>query len=129
MTIRPDVIETADVTATLPGSLHAMEHAAIGVLPLFTICDRWDVGGVSITHHHQTGLPTVFIHDGTPGGSGVAQLGYERSFELFEATARIIESCLCDRGCPGCVVSPKCGNGNEPLDKRGALSLLRTLVD
>jgi len=129
VTIRPDVIETADVTATLPGSLHAMEHAAIGVLPLFTICDRWDVGGVSITHHHQTGLPTVFIHDGTPGGSGVAQLGYERSFELFEATARIIESCLCDGGCPGCVVSPKCGNGNEPLDKRGALSLLRTLLD
>ena len=70
----------------------------------------------------------MFIHDGNPGGSGVAQLGFDRSFELFEATSRIIASCLCDDGCPGCVVSPKCGNGNEPLDKRGALSLLHTLV-
>jgi len=128
VTIDPGVAETAGVAASLPGSLHAMEHAAIGVLPLFTICDRWDVGGVSIAHHPQTGLPTVFIHDGAPGGSGVAQLGYERSFELFEATARIIESCECDGGCPGCVVSPKCGNGNEPLDKAGALALLGTLV-
>lgn len=111
----------------VPGALHAIEHAAIGVLPLFAICDRWDVGGISSPKHHQTQLPTVFIHDAMPGGAGIATLGYDRAAELFASAREVIDSCDCKNGCPGCVHSPKCGNGNEPLDKQGATKLLETL--
>jgi len=112
----------------LAGTLHAVEHAAIGLLPLFAICDRWDVGGVSTPLLADTGLPTIVIHDGHPGGAGIAQLGYESAERLLHATLEVIESCGCTRGCPSCVQSPKCGNGNDPLDKHGAERLLRAIL-
>jgi DEAD/DEAH box helicase domain-containing protein len=111
-----------------PGSLHAAEHAAIGMLPLFAICDRWDVGGVSTTQHRDTGAATIVIYDGHAGGVGVAELGYEAAGRHLAATLEVIESCGCTLGCPSCVHSPKCGSGNEPLDKSGAVRLLRAVL-
>ncbi|HEX6418623.1 MAG TPA: DEAD/DEAH box helicase [Acidimicrobiales bacterium] len=108
-----------------PGALHAAEHAGIGVLPLFTICDRWDVGGVSTLYQPDIGGPAIVIYDGYQGGAGVAELGYEAAERHVGATAEVIEACRCAAGCPSCVQSPKCGNGNDPLDKAGALALLR----
>ena len=129
-TVPPAVCATAGIVpASLPGTLHAAEHAAIGMLPLFAICDRSDVGGVSTALHSDTGLPTVFIHDAHPGGAGLSELAFDRAEELITATSELIASCSCTLGCPSCVQSPKCGNGNEPLDKDGAHRLLRTIVD
>jgi DEAD/DEAH box helicase domain-containing protein len=113
-----------------PGVLHAVEHAAIGILPLFTICDRWDVGGVStlsLPGSTVTGAPgpAVVIYDGYPGGAGIAELGFEAADRHLAATLEVLEACPCDDGCPSCVQSPKCGNWNEPLDKAGAAKLLR----
>jgi DEAD/DEAH box helicase domain-containing protein len=112
----------------VPGALHAAEHAGIGILPLFTICDRWDVGGVSTPFQADTGRPTIVIYDGFPGGVGIAELGFAAGRRHLEATRAVIERCPCTRGCPSCVQSPKCGNGNEPLDKAGAVALLRTIL-
>jgi len=109
----------------LPGTLHAAEHAAIAVLPLFAICDRWDIGGLSIAVHPQTGEPTFFIYDGYPGGAGIAPIAFEHVHRHLLATLATIEKCACVAGCPSCVQSPKCGNFNEPLDKQGAAALLR----
>ncbi|HEY7069147.1 MAG TPA: DEAD/DEAH box helicase [Acidimicrobiales bacterium] len=111
-----------------PGALHAAEHAGIGVLPLFTICDRWDVGGVSTLHQADLGGPAIVIYDGYQGGAGVAELGYEAAERHVATTASVIEACPCAAGCPSCVQSPKCGNGNEPLHKAGALALLRAAL-
>ena len=113
----------------LPGSLHAIEHCAIGMLPLFAICDRWDVGGVSTASHHQNGAPTIAIYDGYPGGAGVAELGFAAGSRHLAATFEALLGCTCDHGCPSCVQSPKCGNGNEPLSKRGAIALLRSVQE
>jgi DEAD/DEAH box helicase domain-containing protein len=108
----------------LQGSLHAAEHAQIAVLPLIAMCDRWDIGGLSTAFHHQTGRPTIFIYDGHPGGVGITRLGF-RLFDVLVADAlRLISECPCERGCPSCVQSPKCGNLNEPLNKNGARELL-----
>ena len=112
----------------LAGGLHAMEHAAIGVLPLFALCDRNDIGGVSIALHPDTGEPQVFIYDGHPGGVGIAEHGYAIVGELLEATLAAVAECPCADGCPSCVQSPKCGNNNYPLDKRVAASFLRDLT-
>ena len=114
--------------AALPGALHAAEHCGIGVLPLFAICDRWDVGGVSIAAHPQTGKPTVVIYDGYPGGSGVADLGFAAAAAHLGATRDVLATCPCTSGCPSCVQSPKCGNGNEPLDKARALAFLQAAL-
>ncbi len=124
-TMSPEVLEAAGVTAEdLPGALHAAEHAAIGMLPIVATSDRWDVGGVSTALHPDTGLPTIMVFDGYPGGAGFAQ----RAHDAFEAWARAtrdaVLDCPCAAGCPGCVQSPKCGNGNEPLSKTGAVTVL-----
>jgi DEAD/DEAH box helicase domain-containing protein len=112
----------------LLGSLHAAEHALIALLPLWAMCDRWDIGGLSTNLHFQTGAPTIFVYDGHAGGVGIN----ERGFEVFEGwtadTARLLDGCPCDHGCPSCVQSPKCGNLNEPLDKAGALQLLERML-
>ncbi|MBN2075910.1 MAG: DUF1998 domain-containing protein, partial [Dehalococcoidales bacterium] len=110
------------------GGLHATEHAAIGILPLFAICDRNDIGGVSTPLHPDTGKPQVFIYDGHPGGVGIAEKGYELIEELWNATLDTIRSCPCQDGCPSCIQSPKCGNNNKPLDKKAAQWLLQSLV-
>ena len=112
----------------LAGGLHAMEHAAIGLLPLFALCDRNDIGGLSTPLHPDTGQPQVFIHDGHPGGVGIAERGYEVIEDLCEATMSAILECPCESGCPGCVHSPKCGNNNHPLDKGVAVRLLRDIL-
>lgn len=114
----------------LAGSIHAIEHAAIGILPLFAMCDRQDIGGVSHPEHPDLGnLPAIFIYDAHPGGVGISETAYERLNELLEATLKAIEDCSCESGCPSCVQSPKCGNNNEPLDKDGAAFLLRELLE
>ncbi|MEO6987182.1 MAG: Zn-binding domain-containing protein, partial [Aquihabitans sp.] len=124
----PDRVITDAAVAPkgLPGALHAAEHCAIGVLPLFTICDRWDVGGVSTPWLDELNSPAIVIYDGYPGGAGIAELGYRRAAEQLAATLEILERCTCTNGCPSCVQSPKCGSWNEPLDKTGAARLLRT---
>ena len=108
----------------LLGSLHAAEHTQIAVLPLLAMCDRWDIGGLSTNFHGQTGKPTVFIYDGHPGGIGITRQGYERFESLVADALRLISECPCEKGCPSCVQSPKCGNLNEPLAKAGARELL-----
>jgi DEAD/DEAH box helicase domain-containing protein len=110
------------------GGLHAAEHAAIGILPLFAMCDRNDIGGVSTPAHADTGKPQIFIYDGYPGGVGIAEKGYELVEELWQATLKAITECPCEEGCPSCVQSPKCGNNNQPLDKKGAQLILEGLV-
>lgn len=114
--------------ADLPGALHAAEHALISMLPLLATCDRWDIGGVSTALHEDTGMPTIFVYDGAPGGAGFAGRGYEDAAAWVRATADMVRECGCATGCPACVVSPKCGNGNEPLDKHGAITLLQLLA-
>lgn len=127
--VSPALLAAAGVgPAAVPGTLHAAEHAAIGILPLFTICDRWDVGGVSIPWLDDTGGPTVFIHDAYPGGAGVAELGYGAADRHLAATLEVLATCPCTAGCPSCVQSPKCGNLNDPLDKPGATRLVRTIL-
>ncbi|MCU1356466.1 MAG: helicase/secretion neighborhood putative DEAH-box helicase [Acidimicrobiales bacterium] len=128
-TVPPDVWRDAGlVERDLPGSLHAVEHAAIGILPLFTICDRWDVGGVSTPWLDDTDAPTIVIYDGYPGGAGIAELGFEAAHRQLAATLEVLERCRCEQGCPSCVQSPKCGSWNEPLDKHGARALLRVAL-
>ncbi|MCL6551773.1 MAG: DEAD/DEAH box helicase [Firmicutes bacterium] len=117
-----------DAGGDFAGAIHAVEHAAIGVLPLFAMCDRWDLGGVSYPHHPQVGSAAIFIYDGHPGGVGITERGYRLFDALMIATREVIEACPCTGGCPACIQSPKCGNLNEPLDKRAALLLLDGLL-
>ncbi|MFC2041980.1 DEAD/DEAH box helicase, partial [Chloroflexota bacterium] len=110
------------------GGLHALEHAAIGILPLFALCDRNDIGGVSTSLHPDTGKAQVFIYDAYPGGVGIAERGFDMIRELWQATFRAIWECPCQEGCPSCIQSPKCGNNNKPLDKEAAKILLKGLL-
>jgi DEAD/DEAH box helicase domain-containing protein len=128
--IPADLLEKARVSrADVPGTLHAAEHAAIGMLPLVTTCDRWDVGGVSTALHADTGMATIFVYDGYPGGAGIVEAGFRARVRLLEATFEAVRQCPCSKGCPSCVQSPKCGNGNEPLDKQGAVALVAAMLN
>ncbi len=113
----------------LLGTLHAAEHAMIAILPLWAMCDRWDIGGLSTNIHYQTGRPTVFVYDGHSGGVGITERGFETFEGWVDDTEKMLDGCPCESGCPSCVQSPKCGNLNEPLDKAGALDLLRRMLD
>ncbi|ORA83954.1 DEAD/DEAH box helicase [Mycobacterium malmoense] len=127
-TVTPDALSHNAIDAQrVPGSLHAAEHAAIGLLPLVASCDRGDIGGMS-TAVGPDGLPSVFVYDGYPGGAGFAERGFRRARTWLGATAAAIEACECPSGCPSCVQSPKCGNGNDPLDKAGAVRVLRLVL-
>ena len=129
LTIPNDVLAEAGLRPpTVPGAAHAAEHAAIGLLPLFAMCDRWDIGGLSTPWHPDTGHATIFIYDGYPGGAGIAERGYRTDDRHLRATMHAIQACRCADGCPSCVQSPKCGNGNEPLDKAGAIALLDAVL-
>ncbi|SEH60510.1 DEAD/DEAH box helicase domain-containing protein [Mycolicibacterium rutilum] len=129
-TITPEALQRNGLDLLhLPGALHAAEHAAIGLLPLVASCDRGDIGGVSTAVGPEQGLPTIFVYDGYPGGAGFADRGYRKLATWWAATADAIEACDCPAGCPSCVQSPKCGNGNDPLDKAGAVRVLRLVLD
>ncbi len=120
--------QVAEACLDFAGGLHAAEHAAIALLPLFALCDRNDIGGVSTPFHPDTGKAQIFIYDAYPGGIGIAEKGFDIITDLWAATLKAIEECPCQSGCPSCIQSPKCGNNNEPLDKQAALILLRGLL-
>jgi DEAD/DEAH box helicase domain-containing protein len=113
----------------IAGGLHAIEHATIGLMPLYAMCDRNDVGGVSYPMHPELGMPACFVYDAHVGGVGIAERCYEMLEALLRATRDAIASCPCQEGCPSCIQSPKCGNNNEPLDKAAALRILGMLLD
>jgi DEAD/DEAH box helicase domain-containing protein len=125
----PDQLAELETMPRLLGTLHAAEHAMIAILPLWAMCDRWDIGGLSTNVHPQTGRPTVFVYDGHPGGVGITERGYDQFEGWVRDTMELIAGCPCASGCPSCVQSPKCGNLNDMLDKNGALTFLRRLVD
>jgi DEAD/DEAH box helicase domain-containing protein len=122
------LLREIDTMPTLVSALHAAEHALISLLPLFAMCDRWDIGGLSTNVHEQTGLPTVFVYEGHAGGVGIAERGFDCFADWVADTARLLERCPCRSGCPSCVQSPKCGNLNELLDKAAARTLLERMV-
>jgi len=128
-----DLLETAEQKLVeqnldFAGGIHATEHAAIGLLPLFALCDRNDIGGLSTPLHPDTGRAQIFIYDAHPGGVGIAEKGFDIIGELWQYTKIAVEECPCEDGCPSCIQSPKCGNNNKPLDKKAAVILLEGLL-
>jgi DEAD/DEAH box helicase domain-containing protein len=121
-------VDEDDAGLDFAGGLHAVEHAAIAILPMFALCDRNDIGGVSTPLHPDTGRPQIFIYDAYPGGIGISEKGFDLVEELWQTTLKAIEECPCEDGCPSCVQSPKCGNNNKPLDKKAAQILLEGLL-
>ncbi|MGH3136062.1 MAG: DEAD/DEAH box helicase [Gaiellaceae bacterium] len=124
----PDQLEDLERMPKLLGTLHAAEHTLIALLPLWAMCDRWDIGGLSTNIHYQTGRPTIFVYDGHAGGVGITARGFDRFEDWVEDTTHLLQRCPCAAGCPSCVQSPKCGNLNEPLDKAGARTLLERML-
>ncbi len=127
-TLPLDMFPRPEDLTGLPGAIHAVEHALIALLPLFAMCDRWDIGGLSTPVHRQTELPTIFVYDGHAGGVGISRQGFERFVEWARDARNLIRDCPCESGCPSCIQSPKCGNWNEPLDKEAALRLLGAIL-
>ncbi len=127
----PDTVRKAVEAMELHfmGGIHAMEHAAISMFPLFALCDRDDIGGISTPEHPQVCKAAVFIYDGHPGGVGLAHRAFEVIDELLEKTRLLVEKCPCEDGCPSCIHSPKCGSGNKPLDKQACLIVLELLLN
>ncbi|HYI75445.1 MAG TPA: DEAD/DEAH box helicase [Gaiellaceae bacterium] len=124
----PEQLEGMEEMPKLLGALHAAEHSLIALLPLWAMCDRWDIGGLSTNVHYQTGRPTIFVYDGHAGGVGITERGFDRFGDWVEDTSRLLERCPCASGCPSCVQSPKCGNLNDYLDKEAARLLLRRML-
>jgi DEAD/DEAH box helicase domain-containing protein len=124
----PEHLQELEQMPKLLGTLHAAEHTLIALLPLWAMCDRWDIGGLSTNVHYQTGRPTIFVYDGHAGGVGITERGFDRFHDWVEDTCRLLRRCPCAAGCPSCVQSPKCGNLNEPLDKEGARTLLERML-
>ena len=127
-TIPPQLFSSEEDLVRLPGAIHAIEHALIALLPLYAMCDRWDIGGLSTPVHAQTEEPTIFVYDGHAGGVGISRQGFERFGEWARDARNLIRDCPCESGCPSCIQSPKCGNWNEPLDKEAALRLLEAML-
>ena len=127
--IVPDTIrqEIEEQGLDFAGGIHAVEHAMIGMSPIFAMCDRWDIGGLSTPLHRDTGEATIFIYDGFEGGIGISETLYANIKPLWEKTLELIDNCECQDGCPSCIYSPKCGNENKPLDKKAAKIILRSL--
>ena len=143
LTLPPQTFETRALWMVLPdhlprrlgdlklhfmGGLHAAEHGTIAMMPLHVICDRWDLGGISTPAHPQVPQPVIFIYDGYPGGVGLTERAYETMEELLTTTFEMVRDCECEEGCPSCVQSPKCGSGNHPLDKKGAIRILAHIL-
>ena len=126
--IPPEMFPTEGDLIRLPGAIHAVEHALIALLPLYAMCDRWDIGGLSTPVHSQTEQPTIFVYDGHAGGVGISRQGFGRFAEWARDARDLIRDCPCESGCPSCIQSPKCGNWNEPLDKEAALRLLEAIL-
>jgi DEAD/DEAH box helicase domain-containing protein len=124
----PAICEDDFPSSALLGALHAAEHSQIAVLPLIAMCDRWDIGGLSTNAHPQTGRPTIFIYDGHPGGVGITRRGFQLFDVLVADALRLVGECPCESGCPSCVQSPKCGNLNEPLSKKGSIEIMQRMV-
>ena len=120
--------EIEDNGLDFDGGIHAVEHAMIAMSPMFAMCDRWDIGGLSTPLHPDTGNPTIFIYDGFEGGIGISENLYQNIKPLFEKTLELIENCECKDGCPSCIYSPKCGNENKPLDKKAASIILQRIL-
>jgi DEAD/DEAH box helicase domain-containing protein len=126
--IPADIIHSVSEQGYDPlGALHAAEHAAIAIMPLLVLADRNDIGGLSTAWHPQTGGAAIFIYDGVPGGAGFSRQAFAQFGGLLEHTHNVIADCACDSGCPACIHSPKCGSGNNPIDKAGALAMVRAL--
>jgi DEAD/DEAH box helicase domain-containing protein len=110
------------------GALHGVEHALIGIYPLFAMNDRWDIGGLSTPFYPETGKPTIFIYDGYEGGVGYSEVGFNKLESMIESTYKTIAKCQCISGCPSCIYSPKCGNSNDYLDKTSSILLSHKLL-